>query len=159
MLERSDPGEIADYVLGERSRIAARRERFLPLPLSPRHQGTSARLNGLLRTFEDWNPEYLHMLGRGDGAEIRDDIVLRIGRNQGGQENDVRNALVDRGERVVERVGDHDVFGYMRAKSLAQEVGLNRIGLNDEKPRHSQQQASSCCVPDEIGTIDRRLNS
>jgi hypothetical protein len=64
----------------------------------------------MLRAFEHWNPEYLYMLGIGYGAEIRDDIVLHVGRNQGGQENNVRNALVDRGESVVERVGDNNVF-------------------------------------------------
>jgi hypothetical protein len=110
VLERPDSGEIADYVLGERSRIAARCERFLPPPLSPRHQGTSAALDGVLRTFEHWNPEYLHMLGAGYSAEIRDDVVLHVGRNQGGQENNLRNALVDRAESVVERVRDNDVF-------------------------------------------------
>jgi len=50
----------------------------------------------MLRTFEHWNPEYLYMLGIGYDAEIREDVVLHVGRNQGRQENNVRNTLVDR---------------------------------------------------------------
>ena len=110
VLERSDAGKIADDVLGERFRIAAGREWFLPLPLSPRHQGTRALLDEMIRAFEHWNPEYLHMPRTRYRAEIGDDVILHVGRNQGRQENNVRDALVDRGESVVDRVNDNDVL-------------------------------------------------
>ena len=46
----------------------------------------------------------------GDGAEIGDEVVLHGARNQGGEEDNVRNAVVDREESVVERISDNDIL-------------------------------------------------
>jgi hypothetical protein len=64
----------------------------------------------MIRAFEHRNPKYLHVPRTRYRAEIGDDVILHIGRNQGRQENDVRDALVDRGESVVDRVNDNDVL-------------------------------------------------
>jgi hypothetical protein len=80
--------------------------------------------------------EYLHMSRAGDGADVRNEMVLDRCRNQGGEENHVRDALIDQGQSVIEILGDNDTFRDLRAKSLAQNVGLHSIGLHDQKPRH-----------------------
>jgi hypothetical protein len=111
LLERLGAGKIGEYGLGEHSRIAARRaDGAWPLPPSPGEQRTSSVLDRVITTFEARKPEYLHMACTGDGADIGEEVVLLGGRNQGRQEDNVGNALVDRGESVVERLGDNDIF-------------------------------------------------
>jgi len=111
LLKRPGAGKIGDYVLGENSRIAARRaERAWPLQASPGEQRTSSPLDRVVRTFKARKPEDLHMSCTGDGAEIGDEVVLHGARNQGGEEDNVGNAVVDREESIVERISDNDIL-------------------------------------------------
>jgi hypothetical protein len=81
-------------------------------------------------------PEYLNVSGAGDGAEIREQVILDSGGSQSGQEDNVGKTLIDRRECSVERLDDHDVVGDVPVKSPAQSVGLNPIGLYGQEPRH-----------------------
>ena len=107
----------------------------------------SARDDLLVRTLETREPEDLHVAGGWDRAEIGHEVVLDRRRKQRRQEDDVRDAPVDRGQSDIERFRDKNVFlRDLTAKGLTEDPGLNRVGLDNEKPRHDGS-LPSCRVP------------
>ncbi len=66
------------------------------------------------------------------GPEVRHHLVFIAGREQGGQEDDVRHARAERRDRGVPRVDDHEVGLDALPDDPREERGLLLVGFDRE---------------------------
>jgi hypothetical protein len=94
-----------------------------------------------------WNAESLHVLGVRQHTEICDEVGLLLWWHQGMDEDESRNALVNRIQRGIDGSDDDEIYWEVRTKSEGECTSLNRIGLNKKNRTHRAWTSHSILTP------------